>query len=99
MMSDDRIIAERLLLEESPGFTETRYRITSGWGDPRDSAIENKPPVLKLVRVKRRGKSPPHFKQLKWHGKPYRKQDQVKRAKELSLLKRVFLICSQEVGR
>ncbi len=30
--------------EESPGSTEKRRRITSGGGDPRESATENKPP-------------------------------------------------------
>lgn len=30
--------------EESPGSEETRCRITSGGGDPRDSATESKPP-------------------------------------------------------
>ena len=30
--------------EESPGFTETKYQITSGWRNPRESATENKPP-------------------------------------------------------
>lgn len=30
--------------EESPGSTETRRRITSGGGDPRESATESKPP-------------------------------------------------------
>ena len=30
--------------EESPGSTETRCRITTGGGDPRDSATEIKPP-------------------------------------------------------
>ncbi len=32
------------LLEESPGSTEQRCRITSGGGDPRDSATEIEPP-------------------------------------------------------
>jgi hypothetical protein len=31
--------------EESPGSTETRCRITSGGGDPRESATENRPPA------------------------------------------------------
>ena len=31
--------------EESPGSTETRCRITSGGGDPRDSATEMTPPT------------------------------------------------------
>jgi hypothetical protein len=30
--------------EESPGSMDTRCRIASGGGDPRDSATENKPP-------------------------------------------------------
>ena len=30
--------------EESPGSMEARCRITSGGGDPRDSATESKPP-------------------------------------------------------
>ncbi len=30
--------------EESPGSTETRRRIRSGGGDPRESATESKPP-------------------------------------------------------
>jgi hypothetical protein len=30
--------------EESPGSMEIRCRITSGGGDPRDSATESKPP-------------------------------------------------------
>lgn len=30
--------------EESPGSTEPRCRITSGGGDPRESATENRPP-------------------------------------------------------
>ena len=31
-------------LEESPGSTEKRCRVTPGGGDPRDSATESKPP-------------------------------------------------------
>jgi hypothetical protein len=45
-------------VEESPGSTEIRRRITSGGGDPRDSATESKPPALP-VRVKGCGKSAP----------------------------------------
>jgi len=47
--------------EESPGSTETRCRITSGGGDPRESATENRPPArfAGTARVKRWGKSPP----------------------------------------
>ena len=36
--------AERLAGEESPGSIDIRCRITSGGGDPRDSATENEPP-------------------------------------------------------
>ena len=40
--------------EESPGSMETRCRITSGGGDPRESATESKPPAFAFGR--RRGK-------------------------------------------
>ncbi len=33
--------------EESPGSIETRCRITSGGGNPRESATENKPPAVR----------------------------------------------------
>jgi hypothetical protein len=36
--------AASLEAEESPGSIRTRRRITSGGGDPRDSATESKPP-------------------------------------------------------
>ncbi|SHG03561.1 hypothetical protein SAMN05444169_0178 [Bradyrhizobium erythrophlei] len=32
--------------EESPGSIDIRCRITSGGGDPRDSATENEPPAF-----------------------------------------------------
>jgi len=32
-------------VEESPGSTEARCRLTAGGGDPRESATENKPPA------------------------------------------------------
>jgi uncharacterized membrane protein YtjA (UPF0391 family) len=38
--------AERPRGEESPGSTEARCRITSGGGDPRESATEIEPPVV-----------------------------------------------------
>ena len=67
-VSDDRTIAAWLVhVEESPGFTETRYRITSGWGNPRESATEKIPPTLFF-----------QSRQRKRHGKPYRKQDQIR---------------------
>ena len=30
--------------EESPGFAKTQCQLTTGGGNPRDSATENKPP-------------------------------------------------------
>ena len=85
--------AERLQGEESPGSTETRCRITSGGGDPRESATESKPPRLHSrclvrasgcangnvggVRVKGWGKSPPRRWQQRRHGKPHREQDRI----------------------
>ena len=47
--------------EESPGSTEKRCRITSGGGDPRESATENRPPRIRTAARKacgdlRRGK-------------------------------------------
>jgi len=41
--------------EESPGSTETRRRITSGGGDPRESATESKPPKQAPGSQKRQG--------------------------------------------
>jgi len=40
---DDR--CRRETMEESPGSTGIRCRLTAGGGDPRDSATENKPPA------------------------------------------------------
>jgi hypothetical protein len=37
-------------MEESPGSTEKRRRITSGGGDPRESATESKPPLAKSLQ-------------------------------------------------
>jgi len=68
-------------MEESPGSTEIRCRITSGGGDPRDSATENKPPVqegnLPRERAKRCGKSAPRPWQQGRQGKPHREQDRI----------------------
>ncbi len=76
--------------EESPGSIDIRCRITSGGGNPRDSATENEPlpppfpPPLAgegsregAVRVKRCGKSAPRVRQRKRHGKPHREQDRI----------------------
>ena len=67
--------------EESPGSLEARCRITSGGGDPRDSATESKPPCeafgRRRVRVKGCGKSAPRSWQQERHGKPHREQDRI----------------------
>ena len=41
---------KNLVLEESPGSTETRCRIMPGGGDPRESATESKPPGFSNLR-------------------------------------------------
>ncbi|SOC40315.1 hypothetical protein SAMN05892877_107122 [Rhizobium subbaraonis] len=69
--------AERPRGEESPGSTETRCRITSGGGDPRESATESRPPSHARVRVKGWGKSPPRTWRHGRHGKPHREQDRI----------------------
>ena len=45
-------------VEESPGFSRTQYRITSGRGDPMDSVTENKPPVLCMGKGEKAGQEP-----------------------------------------
>lgn len=43
-MQGGRIAAQQKVTsvcEESPGFGETKHRITSGWRNPRESATEN----------------------------------------------------------
>ena len=45
LISPDKwLIALINFKEESPGSTETQCQLTTGGGDPRDSATENKPP-------------------------------------------------------
>ena len=67
--------------EESPGSIDIRCRITSGGGDPRDSATENEPlphpERARAARVKRCGKSAPRVRQRNRHGKPHREQDRI----------------------
>src|ERR1700758_2650044 len=63
--------------EESPGSIDIRCRITSGGGNPRDSATENEPPRFGAARVKRCGKSAPRVRQRKRHGKPHREQNRI----------------------
>ena len=67
--------------EESPGSIDIRCRITSGGGNPRDSATENEPlppPEREgVARVKRCGKSAPRVRQRKRHGKPHREQNRI----------------------
>jgi hypothetical protein len=43
-------MAERLEGEESPGSIDIRCRITSGGGNPRESATENEPLLLPKER-------------------------------------------------
>ena len=74
--------AERSCGEESPGSIDIRCRITSGGGNPRESATENEPPAsalqgLRRARVKRCGKSAPRVRQRNRHGKPHREQDRI----------------------
>src|SRR5260370_14906890 len=76
--------------EESPGSIDIRCRITSGGGNPRDSATENEPlpppyppPACGggikggAVRAKRCGTSAPRLPQPTRHGKPHREQDRI----------------------
>ncbi len=68
--------------EESPGSIDMRCRITSGGGNPRESATENEPPAFALrgfgaARVKRCGKSAPRLRQRRWQGKPHREQNRI----------------------
>ena len=78
------------MFEESPGSTERRCRITSGGGDPRDSATEMTPPTgpvfsgrLAAARLKWCGKSAPRLWQQRWQGKPHREQDQIGTARDV----------------
>jgi hypothetical protein len=69
-------------VEESPGSTGIRCRLTAGGGDPRESATENKPPAQAPLgspraRAKRRGKSAPRPWQQGRQGKPHREQDRI----------------------
>jgi len=43
-MPDNWIVAISKLIEESPGSRKTQCQLTTGEGDFRDSATENKPP-------------------------------------------------------
>src|SRR5271157_2331854 len=67
--------------EESPGSIRMRRRITSGGGDPRESATESKPPRCGRkafgARVKGCGKSAPRRRQRRRHGKPRREQNRI----------------------
>jgi len=83
--SGGRATAGRQLLEESPGSTMARRRITSARGsiqkmrNPRDSATESKPPFRFAgeVRVKGCGKSAPRFWKQERQGKPRLEQDRI----------------------
>jgi hypothetical protein len=58
---------------------DMRCRITSGGGDPRESATENVDRLGRnpAARVKRCGKSAPRLRQRRRHGKPHREQDRI----------------------
>ena len=89
--------------EESPGSMERRCRITSGGGDPRDSATESRPPQtgssdLAGVRVKGCGKSAPRTRQRGRHGKPHREQDRIGAARPIPERGRAGLL-SRPVAR
>ena len=47
--------ALRMRVEESPGSTGIRCRLTAGGGDPRESATENKPPAYHPRGCRRQG--------------------------------------------
>ena len=69
-------------VEESPGSTGMRCRLTTGGGDPRESATEITPPAQASrdsprARAKRCGKSAPRAWQQERHGKPHREQDRI----------------------
>ena len=79
-LDDRRREARKGAGEESPGSMETRCRITSGGGDPRESATERIPRTglqRPGARVKGCGKSAPRPRQRGWHGKPHPEQDQI----------------------
>ena len=72
-----RCNGETCAAEESPGSTGRRCRITSGGGDPRESATESKPPRHAGARVKGCGKSAPPAWRQAGHGKPHREQNRI----------------------
>ncbi len=81
-------LRRKVAREESPGSMETRCRITSGGGDPRESATESKPPGrlrADAARVKGWGKSPPRDWRQERHGKPHREQDRIGMARGATL--------------
>jgi len=43
-----------LFQEESLGYRKTGFHLTNGRSNARESATENRPPFLGMVRVKRR---------------------------------------------
>ena len=43
-LPDKRLVALKILKEESPDSTRMQCQVIPGGGDPRDSATENKPP-------------------------------------------------------
>src|SRR5579859_1108104 len=98
--------------EESPGSTEIWCRITSGGGDPRESATESRPPLTAKAerglssealaqeeRVKGCGKSAPRDRQRKRHGKPHQEQDQVGAVRRRKPARRISALPPGSVAR
>ena len=79
---DGQTTASARALEESPGSTGRRCRLTAGGGDPRESATEKIPPAQASqgsprARAKWCGKSAPRPRQRGRQGKPHREQDRI----------------------
>ena len=85
---DNGPAAERLVIagRKARGKSELRRavrRLTAGRGNPKDSGTENIPPApvpsrdCGAVRVKRCGKSAPHWWQHRWQAKPRTEQGQI----------------------
>src|SRR5215510_3647690 len=81
--------------EESPGSTDERCRITSGGGNPRESATEKETAGLRPARVKRCGKSAPRGRQRQRHGKPHREQNRIGAARGFPR-KRTSQVCPDQ---
>ena len=81
-LPDGQTTAGAQALEESPGSTGRRCRLTAGGGDLRESATETTPPAQASLdgpraRAKWCGKSAPRARQRERQGKPHREQDRI----------------------